>query len=321
MESYCKDSCKKKERALIVLKFREIKEHTECVLVVKRPFCGLFKVHWCFCGSPWSEVRVTRVYVDMKMCVTVSLWSWWLSQDRLTFLGILVCWMLVRLSRKSTTTFIIRSTSQSAASLHKEHATPNMPAENRAHVNPAHMLRNLIPAWCMTNSGPLSSPWQKVPAPPSWIDFNRRLSQRMLLPPDQHDGANNNLHWRPLPTTPDLLPRCSDVATDPLLRLVFYASPMNPSNCRCKRSRTPHQNYLGSLTQFAEAVIRAKESGWHPRHVEKKNEIGQDWTNGGWGREQGGHRQLICRPQAISLTFPPFRRRFLHIPRSEDWRT
>lgn len=58
---------------------------------------------------------------------------------------------------------------------------------------------------------PLRFPWQRAPAQPSWIDFNRRRTKMMWLPPGQHDGANNNLHR----------PRGSDVATYPLVCLVL----------------------------------------------------------------------------------------------------
>lgn len=58
---------------------------------------------------------------------------------------------------------------------------------------------------------PLRFPWQRAPAQPSWIDFNRRLTKMMWLPPGQHDGANNNLYR----------PRGSDVATYPLVCLVL----------------------------------------------------------------------------------------------------
>jgi len=40
------------------------------------------------------------------------------------------------------------------ASLHKDAAAVNMPAENIKHVYPAHMLRNQSPARGLANSGP-----------------------------------------------------------------------------------------------------------------------------------------------------------------------
>lgn len=56
----------------------------------------------------------------------------------------------------------------------------------------------------------------------------------------------------------------------------FYVSQWKPSNDRCKRGRTPHQDYSSSLTHFTKAVIRAKEKRRHPRHVEKRERQGRD---------------------------------------------
>lgn len=87
----------------------------------------------------------------------------------------------------------------------------------------------------------------------------------------------------------------------------FMCPQWNPSNYRCKHSRTPYQNYFSSLTQFTKAVIRAKENGRHPRHVEKKKgETGQKkWRNRRKKEEEWGQWQLIRRPQAIFLLLPP----------------
>lgn len=64
----------------------------------------------------------------------------------------------------------------------------------------------------------------------------------MWQPLAQRDGANNNLSWPP---------RGSDVASYSLVCLEFSNVPKwNPWNYRCERSRTLHQNYFGSLTQF-----------------------------------------------------------------------
>lgn len=63
----------------------------------------------------------------------------------------------------------------------------------------------------------------------------------MWQPPAQRDGANNNLRW-PQRLWCGLIPsRLSGFSNVPK---------WNPSNYRCERSRTRHQNYFGSLTQF-----------------------------------------------------------------------
>lgn len=93
-----------------------------------------------------------------------------------------------------------------------------------------------------------------------------------------------------------------------------------PSNYRCKRSRTPHQNYFSSLTQFTKAVIRAKENGRHPRHAEKKRDKGKKWRKRR-ENEQGGQWQLISGPQAILFIFAPSLQHFLYIHGSKDWGT
>lgn len=82
---------------------------------------------------------------------------------------------------------------------------------------------------------------ESAKAQPSWIDFNQPLTKTMWLPPGP-------ARWGLIITYSD--PGGLWCGREPSGASGFMCPQWNPSNYRCKRSRTPHQNYFGSLTQF-----------------------------------------------------------------------
>lgn len=139
------------------------------------------------------------------------------------------------------------------------------------------MLRNLVPAWCLTNSGALQISLAKQQVVrPSWIDFNRPLTKKKKQKKNdvaavRRDEANNNTQRpRHLLMWPQSLEWC----------LASCVPKWNPWNYRCSRDPSS-KNYFSSLTHFSffnfssiftKVAIRTEENGKHPRHAGKERE-------------------------------------------------